>query len=296
MSSASLRTVSNLTLFSLLVACGSAAGASAAMADVPTYFYFSSGHEALTALTTNQAKAALTKYTNVIAGIDARDSTSSPEFLSRVRNLRAQGWRLHVYLEGPGGPTGSSWSADECARVQNAAKRYVSKSVPVGDSCQDDNAEWMKEWNQTGFFYQLQQQLIDLQPLGVESVEVDNLYRAGYGTAAKPLSDFIVRFNNGKAADNSIRLLLKNVGSPDELDAILAASPRAAIANYMILEEDLKDQWCALQSAGKKYGIVAAFSWNTFDYHAETDSSGKDLVLSGPAQGQRQGVICKGQP
>jgi hypothetical protein len=285
-------------LCSLLLACG---GGSPAPTPTPTpgtqtYFYFSSGHDALNTLTTSQAKAALAKYTSVIAGIDARGSTSSPEFLSRVQNLHAQGWRLHVYLEGPGGPTGGSWSADECLRVQNAAKLYVSKSVPVSDHCQDDNADWMREWNQAGFFKQLQQQLIDLQPLGVESVEVDNLYRAGYGDGATPLSDFIVRFNNGKAANNTIKLLLKNIGSPAELDTILAASPRAAIADYMILEEDLKTQWCALQSKGKKYGIVAAFSWNTFDYHAETDSSGKDLVLSGPTQSERQSFACNGQP
>jgi hypothetical protein len=176
--------------------------------------------------------------------------------------------------------------------VQKAASRYVQQPIPAGDRCQDDNAAWMKEWNQTGFFKQLQQQLSDLQPLGVASVEVDNLYRAGYGDGAAPLSDFIVRFQNGKAADNPIKLLLKNVGSPAELDAILAASPRAAIADTMILEEDLKDQWCALRRRGKTYGIGAAFSWSTFDYHAEVDSSGTDLVLSGPAQSARRGFSC----
>ena len=257
-----------------------------------TYFYFSSAHDALSVLSTAQAKATLAKYTNVIVGIDAGGDTASTDFLSRVQTLRAQGWRLHVYLEGPGGPTGNSWSPDECLRIQNAAKIYVSKPVPVGDHCQDDNADWMKEWNQTGFFKQLQQQLSDLQPLGVESVEVDNLYRAGYGDGLNPLSEFIIRFNNGKAANNPIKLLLKNIGTSAELDALLAASPRTAIAGYMILEEDLKNQWCALQSTGKKYGIVAAFSWSTFDYHAETDSSGKDLVLAGPSQSERQSFSC----
>ena len=243
-------------------------------------------------MTTNQSKAALAKYTNVISGIDAGGDTSSADFVSKAQKLRAQGWHLHVYLEGPGGPTGSSWSEDECLRVQKAAKLYVSKTVPVGDHCQDDNADWMKEWNQTGFFKQLQQQLSDLQSLDVESVELDNLYRAGYGDGARPLSDFITRFNNGKPANNPIKLLLKNIGSPAELDAIIATSPRSAIADYMILEEDLKNQWCALQSTGKKYGIVAAFSWSTFDYHAETDNSGKDLILSGPAQSERQHFAC----
>ena len=234
-----------------------------------TYFYFSSGYDALTVLGTAQSKAALAKYTNVIAGIDAGGATASSDFLSRAQKLRAQGWRLHVYLEGPGGPTGSSWGADECLRVQAAAKTYGTNPVPAGDTCGNDNAAWMKEWNDTGFFKQLQQQLKDLQPLGVESVEVDNLYRAGYADSLKPLSEFITRFNNGKAATNPIKLLLKNIGSPGELDALLAASPRAAIADYMILEEDFKSQWCALQSSGKKYGITAAFSWNTSDYHAE---------------------------
>lgn len=286
-----------LALCSLLLACGGGGVPGPTPTPTPTpgaltYFYFSSGHKALNVLTTPQAKSALAKYSDVIAGIDVGGDTSSPDFLSSVQKMRTQGWRLHVYLEGPGGPTGNSWAPDECVRVQNAAKIYVAKSIPVGDHCQDDNADWMKEWNQTGFFKQLQQQLSDLQPLGVVSVEVDNLYRAGYGNGATPLSDFIVRFNSGKAANNPIKLLLKNIGSPSELDTILAASPRTAIADYMILEEDLKNQWCALRSTGKKYGIVAGFSWNTFDYHSEVDSNGKDLVLSGPAQSERQSFAC----
>ena len=209
--------------------------------------------------------------------------------------MRTNGWRLHVYLEGPGGPTGSTWAPDECQRVQAAARIYVSVPVPASDRCQDDNAAWMREWNQTGFFRQLQQQLIELQPLGVDSVEVDNLSRAGYGDgAAQTLSDFIIRFNNGKAANNTIKLLLKNIATPAELDALVAASPRSAIADYMILEEGFQNQWCALQSRARQYGIVAAFSWSTFDYHAETDNSGTDLVLAGPEQSSRQRFVCTG--
>jgi len=287
-----------LALCSLSLACGGcrAPGPSPTPTTTSgslTYFYFSSGHKALEVLTTPKAKAALATYSAVVAGIDADGDTSSPDFLSRVQKMRTQGWRVHVYLEGPGGPTGNSWAPDECVRVQNAAKIYVTKSIPANDTCQDDNADWMKEWNQTGFFKQLQQQLSELQPLGVESVEVDNLYRAGYGDGATPLSDFIVRFNSGKSANNPIKLLLKNIGSPAELDTILAASPRTAIADYMILEEDFKNQWCALRSTGKKYGIVVGFSWNTFDYHAEVDSNDEDLVLSGPAQRERQTFACQ---
>lgn len=311
MSPVNYRAFACLSLFSLLLSCGGSGNAptptptptptlpptttlSTTTPSAPSYFYFSSNYDALSAIATNRAKAALSGYTSIVAGIDAGGNTGSPAFLSRVQNFRAQGWRLHVYLEGPGGPTGGSWSADECLRVQYAARLYGTQSVPVGDRCQQDNADWMKEWNRTGFFKLLQQQLIELQPLGVESVEVDNLHRAGYGSGAKPLSDFIVRFNNGRAPGNTIKLLLKNIESPAELDAILAASPRAAIADYMILEEDFKSQWCPLQSRGKQYGIVAAFSWNTFDYHAETDSNGKDLVLSGPATRERQNFTCDG--
>lgn len=291
-----------LSLFGTLALFGcskSAAPATAEARAVTTpsgsYFYFSSGYEAGTVLTTTKAKTALANYATVVAGIDAGGNTASAEFLARVKKLRAQGWRVHVYLEGPGGPTGSSWSTDECQRVHAAAKIYVKALIPSNDTCNNDRAAWMQEWNSTGFFKQLQRQLADLQPLGVDSVEVDNLYRAGYGPYEdKPLSDFIVRFNAGKASNNPIRLLLKNIGSPAELSAVMAASPRTAIANYMIVEEDLRSQWCALRAASKKYGITTALSWNTSNYHAETDdiALGKDLVLAGPAKTARKAFTC----
>ena len=201
-------------------------------------------------------------------------------------------WRVQVYLEGPGGPTGEHWAPDECARVKEAAKKYGTQPIADDDDCETDSMEWMKEWNQTGFFKQLQQQLSDLKKLGVYSVEVDNLHRAGYGIEGLPLSDFIVRFNNGKAADNPIRLLLKNVTSSAELDAIFSNSPRSAIADYMIVEEDFKTEWCALRKTGKDHGITTAFSWDTNDYHAEVDSNGKDLVLAGPRQRERKQFAC----
>lgn len=286
----------------LLNGCGGGGGDSPAVsspapAPPPTssgssYFYFSSGHDALSVLDTPQSKSLIGKYSNVVAGIDAGGDTGSSALSDRMQKMRSYGWRLHVYLEGPGGPTGRSWSPDECIRVHSAAQLYVSVPVPPGDQCRDDSAAWMKEWNDTGFFRQLQSQLRDLQALGVESVEVDNLYRAGYGDGGKPLSEFVTRFMNGKTTDNSIRLLLKNVSSPAELDAVLAASPRSAIADFMILEEDLKGQWCAIRAAGNKYGIVTAFSWDTADYHAEVDSFGKDLVLSGPQPSERQAFSC----
>jgi hypothetical protein len=297
-----------LALAALLQACG---GGGAGDANVPaqppaptpspiptptpgdqSYFYFSSSNDASSVLGTATAKARLAAYKNVIAGIDAGGDTQSADFLSHAQQLQAQGYRLHVYLEGPGGPTGTSWSPDECARVHSAAKVYVSKSVPLGDSCQDDTAAWMVEWNESGFFKQLQQQLNDLKTLGAESVEVDNLYRAGYGPDLKPIAEFVVRFNNGKASNNSIKLLLKNIGSPAELDAVMAAAPRAAIADFMIVEEDFKSQWCGITRASKAYGIATALSWNTFDYHAESGIDGRDLVLAGPLQSERLGFSC----
>lgn len=49
------------------------------------------------------------------------------------------------------------------------------------------------------------------------------LFRDGYAEDLKPLSGFVIRFNNGKADNNPIKLLQKNIGSPAELDALLAA-------------------------------------------------------------------------
>jgi hypothetical protein len=258
----------------------------------PSYFYFSSSNDAASALTTATAKSELGRYSNVVAGIDAGGDTQSPDFRSQAQQLKALGYRLHVYLEGPGGPTGSSWSSDECARVHAAAKLYVSATVPSGDACQNDAAAWMVEWNQTGFFKQLQQQLVDLQPLGVESVEVDNLYRAGYGAGYSPLAEFVQRFGSGKALNNPVKLLLKNVGSGPELDAILATAPRSAIADFMIVEEDFKSNWCAIAQASKLHAITTVFSWDTSDYHAEAGVDGKDLVLAGPLQTERSAFSC----
>ena len=256
------------------------------------YFYFSSNNDAPSVLTGSGAKAKLATYGSVIAGVDAGGDTQSADLVSALQQLRSDRFRLHVYLEGPGGPTGSAWSADECARIHAAAKQYVSAPIPPSDTCQDDSASWMMQWNDTGFFKQLRQQLADLGTMGVESVEVDNLYRAGYGLGLKPVSDFVTRFQSGKPAGSSIKLLLKNLGSASEVDTVLSAVPRSGVADFMIVEEDFKSQWCSIAQASKRHGVTTVFSWDTNNYHAEGDTSGRDLGLAGPTAPERATFSC----
>jgi hypothetical protein len=292
-------------LASLLLSAGCGGGSSDAAAPAPApapapnpapggsaYFYFSSNNDALSVLTGSDAKAKLATYSSVIAGVDAGGDTQSADLVIALQHLRSVGFRLHVYLEGPGGPTGSAWSADECARIHAAAKQYVNAIIPPSDTCQDDSASWMIQWNDAGFFKQLQQQLVDLNAMGVESVEVDNLYRAGYGPGLKPVSDFVTRFQSGRPAGSSIKLLLKNLGSASEVDAILSSVSRPTIADFMIVEEDFKPQWCSIAKASKRYGVNTVFSWDTNNYHAEGDTSGRDLRLAGPVFPERITFGC----
>jgi hypothetical protein len=257
------------------------------------YFYFSSDHDAGTVLSTPESAARL-EGARVIAGVDPAGELSSTEFRGSVEELRADGRGVHVYLEGPGGPTGDSWASDECERIHRAAVS-VGLTVPAGDDCGNDGAAWMKEWNESGFLRYLEAQLQQLARYDIYSVEVDNLARAGYGAGRKPLSEFIASFSAvANRAGSGAKLLLKNVETTEELSKTLAHSDRKAIADYLIVEEYLDDQWCDIAKAARAHDIQVAFSWDTNHFHAEVDDRGRDLVLAGPKQSARKSFRCEG--
>lgn len=289
-----------LVVLALGCACDSSRGSADEPAEVPepagqqtpaSYFYFSSDDDAVDVLSEPGAIAVLGDAT-VIAGIDPGGDLESSEFQERIDALRAQGRRLHVYLEGPGGPTGDAWTADECERI-TAAATSVGLSVPEGDDCGDDDAPWLSAWNESGFLLHVEHQLALLSDYDVYSVEVDNLARAGFGEDQAPLSEFLALFADARArAGSAARLLLKNIESGAELEDVVQGGERELVADYMILEEYLAEDWCELATTAKEHAVTAAFSWDTYHFHAEVDDRGRDLLLAGPMQAERRRFDC----
>lgn len=263
------------------------------------YFYFSSDDSATKVLLTEKGKEALAG-SSVIAGIDPGGDVQSATFQKSVQDMKDAGWSVHVYLEGPGGPTDGKWDPEECVRIHRAAESLGEQGIPADDECKKDAEPWMVRWNGTRFLTYLEGQLARMAQLAlpVDSVEVDNLARGGYGAGQqKPLADFVSWFAaaRGRAKSNA-RLLLKNIETTAELDTTVEGTRREMVADFMIVEEYIenenKGRWCDLVLAARKHGIATALSWDTNHFHAETDDLGKDLVLAGPEQAKRKAWAC----
>lgn len=289
-----------LVVLAVASACSSSQEALDSPPELPgsppeRYFYFSSDDDAVDVLSEPSSVEALGAAT-VVAGIDPGGDLESEEFVERADALREQGRRIHVYLEGPGGPTGDDWTPDECERIK-AAATDAGVTVPANDDCGDDDSPWLREWNESAFLVHVERQLAALSSYDIYSIEIDNLARAGFGLEQRPLSELVALFAaTRERAGSSARLLLKNIESSGELLAVLDDSERELLADYLILEEYLKDDWCAIAATARERGLTAAFSWDTYHFHAETDELGRDRVLAGPKRAERRRFACAGEP
>ncbi len=188
----------------------------------------------------------------LVVGIDA-NSEAEPT----VAAARRAGARLHVYLEGPGGPTGESWTPDELERIQEAARTQGIDTADMG---------WMKQWEQWGWKTYTLEQLKRYRSQGFESAEIDNLYRN-----PQSLVDFYREYAGWWRQGLVPRAVLKNA-SAEEIRAISAATgsgeiPRAMFADYAIFESSAGDPSEPVRLAAE-LGIKTIISQDTYDYRA----------------------------
>ncbi len=209
---------------------------------------------------------------NFMVGGDSGYPFVSQEFVRVMRKADSFGAKKHVYLEGPGGPTGSGGIAgDECQRMIERARRV---GIPIDRNNCSSSAKWIRTWNSTGWW---DSTILEIQHFhdryAISSVEIDNLYRAGVESAGSVVR-FLQRFQTAMAAKNlPVTLLLKNI-DVDGLNAIKSAIEagqvqRAYLTDFAISEEDFRSNWPAIKRASKRIGIVTLTSSNTYNYQAK---------------------------
>lgn len=236
--------------------------------------YFTFASDANIVLRQDLNKIASKTGGNLMVGGDAGYPDISAEFVSVMRKADSVGAKKHVYLEGPGGPTGSGGIAgDECQRMMKRA-RAVGISIDK-NSCASSN-RWVKEWNRTGWWASSKAEIQYFNShFGAVSFEIDNLYRAGIESSSSVVT-FVRRFQSAMRELNlPATLLLKNV-TVEDLNAIRAdingtdgnRIQRAFLTDFMISEEDFRGDWPSITAAAKKIGIKMLKSSNTNNYQA----------------------------
>ena len=216
------------------------------------YFMFASR-----GVSVKSIKAAAEKYDRIMVGFD---SGAIPE--ASLKAARDAGAELELYIEGPGGPTGNTWSPDERARVRRAAAKV---GIHTGES------DWMEEWDKWGWkafaFLQLEEYLGE----GYTAAEIDNLGRV-LGENNKPLIAFFKEYGERCLAGHLPRLIMKNI-SPEQLQAVAAAVkdgelPRAMFAEFHIAEKGAGYSLKKQDGLSSQIAVRTVPSNDTFNYDA----------------------------
>lgn len=198
---------------------------------------------------------------NIMIGGDP----SHEDFSRTMQAAAAAGVKRHVYLEGPGGPTGSGGVApDELERMKRGA-RFAG--IDTG------NPGWIREWNAWGWKVWTRHQIKEIYA-GFQSYEIDNLYRAIGDSAAG-----LVRFLKEQQAwmrSSGVRatIVLKNVEPgqwPVLVEAVRAGQlSREIFSDFHISEEDYNAAQKSRQRAySASIGVQTLDSLNTYSYAAK---------------------------
>ena len=185
-----------MRLFFLLL-CSVIFSLSVDAADPPDYFEFASNVQ----VPPSRIRTLATKYKrNIMVGGDS----GHRDFWASMKAAKAAGVLRHVYLEGPGGPTGNSGIApDELARMKKGA-RFAGINP--------ESSGWMQKWNKTGWKIWTRHQIKVLYA-GFDSYEIDNLPR-GIGESGNALVSFL-KEQQEWAQKNGVKatiLLKENIG------------------------------------------------------------------------------------
>lgn len=179
--------------------------------------------------------------------------------------------KKHVYLMGPGGPTGTSGVEDELwVRMVRAAK---AEGIDIRTK------EGLKKWNREGWKKHLFKQLKyfngdNPQKIQMDSFEIDNLYRANL--EGKALIEFYKELQNWRN-ENQIRMsvLPKNLNLKEwtliQQAIQTGVLKRDLFSDFAIQEVDDLDSKTAnrQRQAAQLVGITVVDSKNTYDYRAQ---------------------------
>jgi peptidoglycan hydrolase-like protein with peptidoglycan-binding domain len=235
----------------------------------PAYFAFASdvgrGSKAIDA---QLVRDVVSRHgSNVLIGVDA-GALATGEARPVIAAARAAGARTHVYVEGPGGVTGTQWTAGELARTKARASQ-------VGIDTSRPQSAWMREWREGGWKQFTRQQLSAFKREGFESAEIDNLYN---GIARDPENvrpeehvSFYADYARWFRAGEVPRLMLKNLDGP-ALSAVVTAVndgrlPRTMFADFHIAEANTGNQSEQTRQAAR-LGITTLHTTDTHRYHA----------------------------
>ena len=213
------------------------------------YFTFASR-----GITVPSLHAAMLKYGafDTFLGFDAGNIPTATVALAK-----ASGCGMSVYVEGPGGPTGTDWTPDERARVLNAC------ILMLGEKATFDEIDTMKAWDGGVWMDYTIQQLLHFSARGCSMAEIDNISR---------VEPDIVRFLHGYGSHRSLpKLILKNLGEED-LKKVVDATNEGRIrgdifAGIHISERGTGDR-NRQDDISQQIGITTLPSNNTYDYEA----------------------------
>lgn len=265
------------------------AGNPAPLPAAPAYFMFASPSDETgrpQGVRPREIKAAIDRYgsgegKNIMVGFDVGDLGAAD--LAALREGRTgdiahpglataaqRGARLHVYVGGPCGETGSSWTREEKAFVREAAK---SVGITVKDPANPDDPGTRK-WNDFGWRQFTHAQLEGLKTAGFESAEIDNLYKdrhVGDDPTGSGTVSFYREYASWWQRGEVPRLAPKNLGEK-QWRAVKAAVdrgelPRGMFSDFAIAEKDVLDRDAGAEVSAEM-GITALRSDDTFNYSA----------------------------
>lgn len=202
---------------------------------------------------------------NILIGADPGDSFTSGSFAQTMKAAKAAGAKVHIYLEGPGGVTGSSGIApDELARMKAGAQKA---------SINTNSSNWKSEWNQHGWKTHTRSQLVELQKLYGPgfSYEIDNLYNAKVEGPSSVVKFFKEQEKWQKENNIKATLMMKNL-TPEELNAVAGAVNKGEISRSFFSDFHISESGTGnraqQEAAAAKMGIQSVPSNNTYQYDA----------------------------
>lgn len=180
-----------------------------------------------------------------------------------------RGARLHVYVEGPGGATGSAWSADEKARIRAAAR---SVGITIRDPS-DPRDHGGQAWRDHGWSAYTRRQLAELKKAGFESVEIDNLDSATrIGNDPQGTLAFFLTYAQWWTDGEVPRLLPKNLVEGQATIVVTAVTerdlPRGMFSDFAIAERGVGKDRDAQARTLARIGIQLIKSNDTDNYDA----------------------------